>query len=76
MSSAWRLFSRFPPRQACMLRMLRRYPVKSLLGERMPTLRLIDDGVEGDPACGAYRIAADGESPDSIVYNAPDTVPK
>ncbi|HXE47244.1 MAG TPA: hypothetical protein VN663_02675 [Ramlibacter sp.] len=40
-----------------------RYPVKSLLGERMPTLRLIDDGVEG-------------ESPDSIVYNAPDTVPK
>src|SRR5262245_22035306 len=29
-----------------------RYPVKSLLGERLPTLRLVDDGVEGDRMWG------------------------
>lgn len=29
-----------------------RYPVKSLLGERLPTLRLVDDGVEGDRTWG------------------------
>src|SRR6266702_8021011 len=29
-----------------------RYPVKSLLGERMLTLRLIEDGVEGGPHVG------------------------
>jgi uncharacterized protein YcbX len=29
-----------------------RYPVKSLLGERLPTLRLVEDGVEGDRAWG------------------------
>ena len=34
-----------------------RYPVKSLLGERLPALRVIGDGVEGI-VCGAFRIAA------------------
>src|SRR5689334_18788308 len=29
-----------------------RYPVKSLLGERLRTLRLVDDGVEGDRMWG------------------------
>ncbi len=29
-----------------------RYPVKSLLGERLPTLRLVNDGVEGDRMWG------------------------
>lgn len=29
-----------------------RYPVKSLLGERLPTLRLVDDGIEGDRMWG------------------------
>jgi uncharacterized protein len=29
-----------------------RYPVKSLLGERLPTLRLADDGIEGDRMWG------------------------
>jgi uncharacterized protein len=29
-----------------------RYPVKSLLGERLPALRLLDDGVEGDRMWG------------------------
>src|SRR5689334_4082523 len=29
-----------------------RYPVKSLLGERLPTLRLVEDGVEGDRMWG------------------------
>jgi uncharacterized protein YcbX len=29
-----------------------RYPVKSLSGERLPTLRLVDDGVEGDRMWG------------------------
>ena len=29
-----------------------RYPVKSLLGERLPTLRLVEDGVEGDRTWG------------------------
>ena len=29
-----------------------RYPVKSLLGERLPSLRLVDDGVEGDRMWG------------------------
>src|SRR5262245_55167669 len=29
-----------------------RYPVKSLLGERLPTLRLVDDGVDGDREWG------------------------
>jgi len=29
-----------------------RYPVKSLLGERLPTLRLVDDGIEGDRLWG------------------------
>jgi uncharacterized protein YcbX len=38
-----------------------RYPVKSLLGERLSTLRVVDDGVEGDRAwgiqdCGDGRI--------------------
>jgi uncharacterized protein len=29
-----------------------RYPVKSLAGERLPTLRLVDDGIEGDRMWG------------------------
>jgi uncharacterized protein YcbX len=29
-----------------------RYPVKSLLGERLPIMRLVDDGVEGDRTWG------------------------
>ena len=29
-----------------------RYPVKSLAGERLPTLRLVDDGIEGDRTWG------------------------
>ncbi len=29
-----------------------RYPVKSLLGERLPALNLVDDGIEGDRAWG------------------------
>jgi MOSC domain-containing protein len=29
-----------------------RYPVKSLLGERLPTLRLVADGIEGDRVWG------------------------
>ena len=29
-----------------------RYPVKSLLGERLPALRLVDDGIEGDRMWG------------------------
>jgi hypothetical protein len=29
-----------------------RYPVKSLLGERLPTLNLVGDGIEGDRAWG------------------------
>jgi len=38
-----------------------RYPVKSLLGERLSTLRVVDDGMEGDRAwgiqdCGDGRI--------------------
>src|SRR5689334_17739687 len=29
-----------------------RYPVKSLLGERLPTLRVVGDGVDGDRIWG------------------------
>ena len=29
-----------------------RYPVKSLLGERLPTVRVVDDGIEGDRIWG------------------------
>ena len=29
-----------------------RYPVKSLLGERLPTAHLVDDGIEGDRMWG------------------------
>jgi len=29
-----------------------RYPGKSLLGERLPTLRFVDDGIEGDRMWG------------------------
>ena len=34
-----------------------RYPVKSLLGERLSTLRVVDDGVDGE-----FRIAVTVES--------------
>lgn len=53
--------SNFPalaPRQASSaiasvhIAQLWRYPVKSLLGERLPTLRLVDDGIEGDRMWG------------------------
>jgi uncharacterized protein YcbX len=36
-----------------------RYPVKSLLGERLPTLRVVGDGVDGDRAWG-IRDLGDG----------------
>lgn len=41
-----------PLHQASRVAQLWRYPVKSLLGERLPALRLVGDGVEGDRSWG------------------------
>jgi uncharacterized protein YcbX len=42
-----------------------RYPVKSLQGERLSTLRVVDDGVEGDRAW-VFRIAGRISEGDSV----------
>ena len=40
-----------------------RYPVKSLLGERLPSLSLVGDGVDGDRLGAFWTAAMAGFSP-------------